>query len=122
MLMRLIVRLLINAVALAAAAWAVPGILFEGYGSLALMALVFGIVNALIRPIVMVMSCPLLIVTLGLFTFVINAVMLKVTSLLVKGFDIEGFLPALWGTIVLSIVSGLLNWLVRDARERRRED
>jgi uncharacterized membrane protein YvlD (DUF360 family) len=76
MMMRLIVRLLINAAALAAAAWAVPGIHYEGWGALALTALIFGIVNALIRPIVMVLSCPLLIVTLGLFTFVVNVCIL----------------------------------------------
>ena len=116
MLMRLIVRLLINAVALAAAAWAVPGIHYEGYGSLALMALVFGIVNALIRPIVMVMSCPLLIVTLGLFTFIINAVMLMFAGFLARifgvAFFVDKFSSAFLGAIIISLVSIILSLLL----------
>src|SRR5438093_6403848 len=76
MLARLVLRLLINACALAAAAHFVSGIGYEGYSSLLAMALIFGIVNTMIRPVVTVLSCPLLILTLGLFTFVINGAML----------------------------------------------
>ena len=116
MVMRLIVRLLINAAALAAAAWAVPGIHYEGWGALALMALVFGLVNALIRPIVMVLSCPLLVLTLGLFTFVVNACMLLLAGSLAKMFGIaffvDSFAAAFLGAIIVSIVSIILSLLM----------
>ena len=123
MMMRLIVRLLINAAALAAAAWAVPGIHYEGWGALALMALVFGLVNALIRPIVMILSCPLLVLTLGLFTFVVNACMLLLASSLARmfgiAFSVDGFVPAFLGAIIISIVSIILSILLP---HRRREE
>ena len=122
MLMRLIVRLLINAAALAVAAWAVPGIHYEGGGALALMALVFGIVNALIRPIVMVLSCPLLILTLGLFTFIINACMLLLAGSLAKMFGIaffvDGFGAAFLGAIIISVVSIILSLLLPNPKRR----
>jgi len=125
MMMRLIVRLLINAAALAAAAWAVPGIHYEGWGALALMALIFGIVNALIRPIVMVLSCPLLIVTLGLFTFIINACMLLLAGSLAKMFGIaffvDSFAAAFLGAIIVSIVSIILSLLLPNPQQRREE-
>src|SRR5215813_9785244 len=112
MMMRLIVRLLINAAALAVAAWAVPGIDYVGWGALLLMALIFGIVNALIRPIVMVLSCPLLIVTLGLFTFIVNACMLLLAGSFAKmfgvAFIVNGFPAAFLGAIIISIVSIIL--------------
>jgi len=123
MMMRLIVRLLINAAALAAAAWAVPGIHYEGWGALALMALVFGLVNALIRPIVMILSCPLLVLTLGLFTFVVNACMLLLASSLAGmfgiAFSVDGFVPAFLGAIIISVVSIILSILLP---HRRREE
>jgi putative membrane protein len=123
MMMRLIVRLLINAAALAAAAWAVPGIHYEGWGALALMALVFGLVNALIRPIVMILSCPLLVLTLGLFTFVVNACMLLLAGSLAGmfgiAFSVEGFVPAFLGAIIISVVSIILSILLP---HRRREE
>ena len=116
MVMRLIVRLLINAAALAAAAWAVPGIHYEGWGALALMALVFGIVNALIRPIVMVLSCPLLVLTLGLFTFVVNACMLWLAGSFARmfgiAFSVDSFAAAFLGAIIVSIVSIILSLLL----------
>jgi len=122
MLMRLIVRLLINAAALAVAAWAVPGIHYEGGGALALMALVFGIVNALIRPIVMVLSCPLLILTLGLFTFIINACMLLLAGSLAKmsgiPFFVDGFGAAFLGAIIISVVSIILSLLLPNPKRR----
>ena len=120
MLMRLIVRLLINAVALAAAAWAVPGIHYQGYGALALMALVFGFVNALIRPIVMALSCPLLILTLGLFTFVVNALMLllagRLANILGIPFFVDKLSSAFLGAIIISIVSIILSILLPSPR------
>jgi len=120
MLIRLIIRLLINAVALAAAASAVKGIHYEGVGSLLLMALVFGAVNAIIRPLVKIISFPLLILTIGLFTFVINALMLLLAGKLAQvfgiNFSVEGFGAAFWGALIITIVSVVLSIFVHPRR------
>ncbi len=120
--MSLLLRWLINAVALLVAAWLVPGIRLGAAGrhatardwlALAAVALIFGIVNAIIRPILIILSLPLEILTLGLFTFVINALMLLLTSgisqRLSLGFHVDGFITALLAALVISVVSFLLS-------------
>lgn len=112
---KLIIRLVINAAALWVAAQIVPGIhLGEGPNvsvvSLLLVALIFGLVNALIKPIVKLVTCPAYILTLGLFTFIVNALMLQLTAWFSDGvLTIDRFLDALIGGIVISIVSTLLS-------------
>ncbi len=123
--MRFLFRLVINAVALWVAAAIIPGISFDGdIGTLLLVALVFGILNAIVRPILALLTCPLMVLTLGLFTLVLNAIMLWLTGgvasdYLGLAFHVNGPLPALLGAIVVSIVSVLLSIFVRDDRERR---
>ena len=120
-------RWLINAVALLVAAFVIPGIHLSAarphankhdWLTLALVALIFGIVNAVIRPILIVLALPLEIITLGLFTFVINALMLLLTSWisgrLNLGFHVDGFVTALLGSLVISIVSFVLSVLMPD--------
>src|SRR5262245_17926968 len=120
--MRFLLRLLINAAALWVATRIVPGVTHTGSGgTLLLVALVFGVLNALLRPILALLSCPLMILTLGLFTFVINAVILLVTSSLSGslgiGFPVDGFWAGFVGALVFSIVSILLSIFVRDVSE-----
>lgn len=114
--MPFLVRFLVNAAALGAAAFVVPGIRSGGIGSLLLTALVFGLVNALVRPVLKLLSCPLILLTLGLFTLVVNALMLMLTSWLGRhlgiGFTVDGFWAAFLGALVVSIVSTLLSWLL----------
>ena len=117
----LLLRFFVSALALGLTATVVPGIHGGGLGPVIAAAFILGILNAIIRPILFLLTLPINILTLGLFTFILNAIMLKVTSSIVRPFKIDGFLPALIGAVVLSIVSGLLNWLVRDARERRED-
>jgi len=120
--MHLLLRWLINAAALLVAAWFVPGIRLGGadnspsstdWRTLLVVALIFGIVNVVIRPIVSLLSLPITIITLGLFTFVINALMLLLTSVIAQHLDlnfrVDGFGPAFVGALVISIVSFLLN-------------
>ena len=76
-------------------------------------SVVLGLVNLIIRPIVRLLTLPLRLITLGLFGFVINALMLWLAAALVPGFRVNGFMPALWASIILAIVSGVVNWLVR---------
>jgi putative membrane protein len=117
--MRLILRLLINAAALWAAVKLVPGLAFEG-SPLALLgvALVFGVLNAIVKPILKVLTCPMLILTLGLFTFVLNAIVLWMTAALSDalglGFRAPLFFPAFFGALVISFVSLLLSWALPD--------
>ncbi len=120
-------RWLINAVALYVAARVVTGIDFTGdWVSLAVIALIFGVVNALLGPILKLLSCPLILLTLGVFTIVINAGLLLLTSYLSKplnlGFQVDGFGAAFWGALLISVVSFVLNIFVRDSdhRERRK--
>jgi putative membrane protein len=119
--MRLILRLLINAAALFIAVKLIPGMHFVGgIGNLLLVALVFGLVNALVRPILTVLSCPLIVVTLGLFMLVINAALLMLTGWLSTrwnlGFSVDGFLPALIGGLVIGLVSTVLTLFVGERK------
>lgn len=115
--MRFLIRLLATAASLWVAVELVPGISYTG-GILGLLgvALVFGFVNAVIRPILQVLTCPLVVLTLGLFVFVLNAFMLWLTSRLSLalglGFVVDGFWAALVGALIVSIVSTVLNLFV----------
>ena len=134
--MFILLRLVINAVALLLAAWIVPGIHLAAAGphpsrhdwvALLIVALIFGVVNAVIRPILIILSLPLEVLTLGLFTFVINAAMLLLIAWLADkvniDFTIHGFPPdfsldaVIWaviGSIVLSIISTIIGFFVPD--------
>jgi putative membrane protein len=106
----LLLHWLTNAAALWAAASLVPGLAFTGgIGRLLAVAAVFGIVNATLRPLLAILTCPLVVLTLGLFTLVINAVMLLVTGALSRslglGFTVGGFWPAFLGGIIVGLVS-----------------
>lgn len=120
--MKLVLRIVINAVALGAAATFVPGIHAASVTSLLLIALVFGVLNALVRPLLKLLSCPLLVLTLGLFTLVLNAVMLLLTARLGQFFGIDfrvdGFWTAFLGALVVSVVSVLLSWILIDDGKR----
>jgi len=120
--MRFLVRILINAAALWIATRIVPGVEHTGsWTSLLVVALVFGLLNAVVRPILKLLTCPLILLTLGLFTFVINALMLWLTSAVSEsfglGFHIEGFVPAFLGALVVTVVSVLLSLVLRDRSE-----
>jgi putative membrane protein len=119
--MHFLARLLINAAALWVATDVVPGIAYQGrWTSLLVVALVFGVLNASVRPLLKVLTFPLLILSLGLFTLVINALMLWLTGWvsdwLALGFHVAGFWAAFWGGLVVSIVSLLLSIFVRRRR------
>ncbi|MBK5188311.1 MAG: phage holin family protein [Gemmatimonadaceae bacterium] len=121
--MKFLMRIVITAIALWAATRFVSGITFHGnWLGIAGVALVFGVLNSFVRPILTFLSFPLLIVTLGLFTFVLNAVMLLLTSALSSklgiDFHVAGFWAAFWGAIVVGIVSFLLSMFLPDDERR----
>lgn len=127
--MRLVIWLGTNAVALAVAAWLIDGISFDGPTSgqaewqekvvpLLIVALIMGLVSAIVEPVVKLLSIPFIILTLGLFLLVINALMLMLTGWIADqfdlGFHVEGFWAALLGSIVITIVTWAINAVVED--------
>lgn len=123
----LIIRLLANAVALAVASWLVAGITLQGATTgrrvltLLIVAAIFGVVNAIVKPVVKVLSFPLLILTLGLLTFVINALMLWLTSWITGKLDVQfhvdGFWSALFGALIITVVGMIINVVLPDKAE-----
>ena len=126
--MRLIVRLLASAVALGVAAWLVDGISVgpgtdtERALTLLGVAVIFGLVNAIVRPIARLLSLPLVILTLGLFLLVLNALLLLLTEWIAQQFDlafqVDGFWPAFLGGLIITVVSFLINVVLPDEYER----
>jgi len=114
------IRLIINAFALTGAAYFVDGIdLRGGYLDVLLVAFVFGLVNALVKPIVFFFSLPFLFFTLGLFYLVINGAMLLLTAELADNFAVRGIWPAVVGSVVISIISMLLSILLKDEMKKQ---
>jgi putative membrane protein len=109
-----LIRWLLNAVALAVVTSIVPGIHSDSVASTMIAALVLGILNAIVRPFLLLLTLPLNLLTLGLFTFVVNGAMLMMTGSLVRGFGVDGLGTAILGSLVLSFVSFLLNVFITD--------
>lgn len=120
--MGFVIRLVVNAAALWVAAQLVSGFVITGVTPLILAALVLGLVNAIVRPILLILTLPLTLVTLGLFLFVLNAFCIWLTSRLVPGFEVHTFLAAVLGALVISIVSWLVTAFLSDAGRFRRLD
>ncbi len=122
---KFIIRWAINAVGLYAAVWLVPGIEYLGdWTGILWLALIIGLLNALVRPLLKFLTCPLIILTLGLFTIVINTVMLLLTRTIGQSFGIglsvDGFWSALLGSLVMSAVSIVMSLIFRDELKGRK--
>ena len=113
----LLLRWLLSALALLAVAYLYPGVRVESFFAAAVAALALGLVNALIRPILVVLTLPVTIVTLGLFLFVINAALFWLVAQIIKGFAVQGFLAALVGSILYSLITLMVSWLVTGLRK-----
>lgn len=108
----ILVRTLIIALGLGLANAIVPGVRIEGAVTLIVAALLLGLINAIIRPIVVVLTLPLTIVTLGLFLFIINAAMFGLVAAMLDQFSVTGFLAAFFGAVIVSITSMLASWFI----------
>ena len=108
-----VIRWLVTTVAVLIAAHLIPGVSYEGWGALLGASLLLGIINAFVRPILLLLSLPFIIVTMGLFIFVINALLLMLVSKIVPAFQVSGFWSAFFGSIVISLVSWLLSSFFR---------
>lgn len=122
--MRLIIKLLINAVALYAAVWLLNGTYIfpstDNWLDFIWLALIFGLVNAIIRPIVLALSCPIIVLTLGLGTLLVNMLMFWLAGWIGNqfgvGFTVNGFLGALFGALIVGVVSFILSAIFREPR------
>jgi putative membrane protein len=112
--MGFVIRVLTNAFAIYLVAEIVPGIRVAGPVAALGAGLVLGLINAVVRPILVVLTLPVTLLSLGLFLFVLNAFCLWLTSVLVKGFEVSGFGAALFGALLISLVSWLLNAFLSD--------
>lgn len=107
--MSLFLRWILFAAAILLTAWIIPGISVDGIKAALIVSIVLGIINALIRPLFLLISLPINILTLGLFTFVINALMLILTGYITPGFTVDGFWSAFFGSIILVILGSGIN-------------
>jgi len=107
-----LVRTAVTAVGLALAAWIIPGITVTGPGTLLVAALLIGIVNGFVRPVVVLLTLPLTIVTFGLFLLVVNAGMFGLVAWMLAGFSVSGFFAALFGWAIVSIFAWVASWYI----------
>lgn len=109
MCMKFLIRLVVSAATLVLVAYIVPGIHIESYTAAFIAAFVLGILNALVRPILILLTLPITILTLGIFIFVINAVLFMGVASFVEGFSVDGFWPAIFGSLLMTIISSFIN-------------
>jgi putative membrane protein len=117
--MRFLGRLLLNGVAIIVAAWLLPGVHITSPFAGLVAGVILGFVNAVIRPVLFLLTLPFTLVTLGLFIFILNALCFGLTAWLVPGFSVDGFWWALLGALLVTIVSWILNGVFVGSRERR---
>lgn len=112
MIRRIILRIFINALALYIASYYIPGISYEGGLEILIIGgIILGLLNAIVKPVMVILSCPLILLTLGLFYIVINTIILYIASILMTGYSIHSFISAIGGSLVISVVNWLLSWL-----------
>ncbi len=107
--MHLLIRLLINALAILLIAYLVPGVAVSGFYAALIVAVVLGLINLIIRPLIILLTLPITILTLGLFTFVINALLFWFVGTVIKGFSVDGFVPAFIGALILTVIGWVGN-------------
>ena len=116
----LLIRWLLSALALILTSKIVPGITVDGVTALLIAAIVLGLVNAIVRPILVFFTLPLTFLTLGLFLLVVNAITFGLAAWLVPGFSVNGFLPALLGSIVMAILSSVFGMFIKTGEEKKK--
>lgn len=107
--MKIVINFLVQGIAVFVSSLIVPGVMVESYATAILVAVLLAVVNTLVKPILFLLTLPLTILTLGLFTFVLNAVMILIVDALIAGFEVQGIISALLFSLVLSLVNGVLN-------------
>ena len=118
--MRFLLKLLLNGVAIIVADWLIDGLHLENTTTALIAGVILGLVNALVRPILFILTLPFTLITLGLFIFVLNAVCLGLAAALVPGFEIDGWWAAFLGALVVTLVSWILNALLPGDEGKRK--
>ncbi len=111
--MKILIRILINVLAVLLAAYIVPGIVVQSIYTALVVALVLGLINITLKPLLLLLTLPITILTLGLFALIINALLFWFISTFIKGFTVAGFIPALFGSLVVSILSAVGHHLTK---------
>jgi len=114
----ILIRVFINSMALWMVDWMFDGIWFSNLNALVITAIVFGLLNAVIKPVLIILSLPITLLTLGLFTLVINAVILEFTDFWVDNFVVDGFSTALLASVCISIISIILNSMFKEKKSK----
>ncbi len=112
--MKILLKLIVNAIAVFAAAYLLPGVTVAGFTTAIIVAIVLGILNLFIKPILIVLTIPITLFTLGLFLLVVNAIIVLICSKLVSGFTVDGILSALLFSLVVSAISGIMEGVAKD--------
>jgi putative membrane protein len=115
--MNFIIRLLLNGLAIVLTAYLLPGVEVDAYGTAIVVALVLSIANVVVKPILIILTIPITVVTLGLFLLVINAVIILLADYLVDGFSVGGF----WWALLFSLIMSVFNSITDDLTKRRKE-
>ena len=105
-------RWILNTLVLLSVAYIVPGVSFTGFWAALITSLILGLLNALIRPLILLLTLPINLLTLGIFTLVINALMFWLASSIVKGFEITDFAAAFWGAVVYAAITMIINYFL----------
>jgi putative membrane protein len=116
-MLALLLKWVLCAAALIAVAYLYPGVTVASFTSALIAALVLGIVNTLVRPVLVLLTLPVTILTLGLFLFVINALMFWMVGSILDGFKVNGFVAALIGSILYSVLTLIINWLIKATKD-----
>ena len=116
-MLSLLARWIVNAAALLLVAYLYPGVHVESFIAAAFAALVLGLINAVIRPILVILTLPVTLLSLGLFLFVINALLFWLVAEIVKGFTVDGFLAALIGSVLYSLITLLTSWILFSSKK-----
>lgn len=109
--MKFLIHTLVQGIAIFLTAYLLPGVFLESYWTALLVAIVLGIVNATVKPLLFILTLPITLVTLGLFTFILNAIIILLVDALIPGFALGGFLNALLFSLLLSVIGGILHRL-----------
>jgi putative membrane protein len=117
--MHFLLRLIINGIVFYCLPYFIHGIHANSFGAAVLAAFIFGVVNAIVRPLVLLLTLPFTILTLGLFVIIVNALMFWLATWIAPGFKVDGFIPALEGGIIMMIVGIITNHLLRERRPVR---
>lgn len=116
--MYVLLRWIMNSLILMLVAYLTPGISIASFWTALIVSVIFGLINAVIRPIILILTLPINVLTLGLLTFIINALMFWLASVIVKGFEVQNFASAFWGALIYCVIVTIISLIDQPARRQ----